>query len=475
MAAIEKHSRQPSSPSRRTKATPEGPPATRSASAGAGANQALIGSRRPKARPSGPGLELVAPLADPLIPPWVLLPLRLFLGITFVYAGVQKLTDPQYFRPSAPGYIGRQIAAFATGTPLHGLLTGVALPHAIFFGTLVAWGELAIGLGTLMGLLLRPAAFFGLAINAIFFLSATWRVHPYFYGSDIVFIFGWLTLLLAGAEGTGGLALDCWLAPELVARIAPERRITAGHGLALLLGIGSLWLAPSASGDSMESEPRTLTKTGTTLSARSVVPAAAAHARGGGHLSRPARTHGRETQMPARGRRARYSVGQKSSRRDFLWGLASGAVGTLLVGVLGRWWTGSRDDTGGNSGLEGGVPAATTTSSTAAGGSSGTGVIAQASAVADNSAVSFTLPSNGDLGVLVRLGNGQFVAYDATCTHAGCPVQYDPGSGLLICPCHGAEFDPAHAAAVVQGPAATPLASVPINVSSQNGDITLAQ
>ena len=38
----------------------------------------------------------------------VLLPLRLFLGITFLYAGIQKLTDPQFFNPSATGFIGKR-------------------------------------------------------------------------------------------------------------------------------------------------------------------------------------------------------------------------------------------------------------------------------------------------------------------------------------------------------------------------------
>src|ERR1017187_10437934 len=95
---------------------------------------------------------------------WVLLPMRLFLGITFIYAGVQKLTDPQFFNPAARGYIGKQMIAFATGSPLHILLIRL-IPHAMLFGALVAYGEIAIGLGALVGLLFRPAAFFGILIN----------------------------------------------------------------------------------------------------------------------------------------------------------------------------------------------------------------------------------------------------------------------------------------------------------------------
>jgi thiosulfate dehydrogenase [quinone] large subunit len=383
------------------------------------------------------------------------------LGVTFVYAGLQKLTDPQYLRAGAPGYIGRQIAAFAAGSPLHGFLVSVALPHAVLFGALVAWGELAIGIGTLVGLLLRPASLFGLVINVIFFLSATWRVRPYFYGSDIVFAFGWLTLLLAGAEGTGGLALDCTLAPALLDRLAPERREVASRALLLLLGVSPFPASETAIAGMTEAPARTAEPRSTTDARQSAV----AHGR----------PHGAQVRVSAKGR-ARYTVRRSTSRREFLWGLASGVAGTVIVGLLGRMLGIGGDTAQEQSDLADGQGGTAATATPASGTTTSTsGVIAQASAVANNSAVSFTIPNNGDPGLLVRLGSGQLVAYDATCTHAGCPVQYDPGSGMLICPCHGAEFDPAHAGAVVQGPAGYPLGSVPITVDAHNGNVTLGQ
>ncbi len=60
---------------------------------------------------------------------------------------------------------------------------------------------------------------------------------------------------------------------------------------------------------------------------------------------------------------------------------------------------------------------------------------------ATNSAKSFTNPANGNAGLLTHLGNGNFVACERACTHAGVPVNYDSGSGKLVCPAHGATFN----------------------------------
>lgn len=356
----------------------------------------------------------------------LLAPLRLFLGITFVYAGVQKLTDPQFFAPHATGYIGRQITTFAAGSPIRTLLLAMALPHAALFGSLVAWGELAIGIGALVGLLLRPAAFFGALLSLLFFLSASWRVHPYFYGSDIVFLFAWLTLLLVGPVAGGWFALDTRLAAWLAARISPQSSERFVRVAKILLGV----------------QPP-------------VVEAPIARGKATGRA----------------GRGGRYAT---ATRRDFLKGAFTGIATTLGAALAITLFS-----KGGATSAQSGAPAAPTATTGAGDAATATvdptgAAIATASQVPANSAVSFTLPSSGDPGVLVRLSDGKFVAFDAVCTHAGCPVEYDPSSKLLLCPCHGAAFDPAQSAAVVQGPADIPLTSVAVHVDGSSGAITVS-
>jgi thiosulfate dehydrogenase [quinone] large subunit len=83
--------------------------------------------------------------------------------------------------------------------------------------------------------------------------------------------------------------------------------------------------------------------------------------------------------------------------------------------------------------------------------------------------LNFQDPKSGDPAVAVSLPGGSVVAFDAVCTHAGCQVAYDTSQRMLVCPCHGAVFDPAHGAAVVTGPAPTPLPSIAVQVGSDGG------
>ncbi|MGA2971171.1 MAG: TQO small subunit DoxD [Candidatus Bathyarchaeia archaeon] len=127
-------------------------------------------------------------------------PLRIFMGATFLYAGLQHLTDPSYFDPSKSGYIGHLIAQYAVGSPIHDFLLGVVEPNAVLFGYGVAVGEALIGIATLLGFLFRITASAGLLLNFTFFLSATWNAFPFYFGSDIVFVMCWLTILLTGPQ-----------------------------------------------------------------------------------------------------------------------------------------------------------------------------------------------------------------------------------------------------------------------------------
>ena len=412
----------------------------------------------------------------------VLLPLRLFLGITFVYAGIQKLTDPQFFNPSAAGFIGKQIMAFAHGSPIHNVLLHVALPHAVLFGALIALGEIAIGIGTLLGFLFRPASFFGMLLSLMFFLSASWHVYPYFYGSDIVFFFAWTPLLLAGPLGSGLPSVDALLVRRFLIDLPPVWRGRLGPVFNFLLGVG----------DVVEKQSGTLEEMPTQAVSRINGQGAQYTSKVSGypqrvpqHIMSGQGRHGnlygnqqQQKQVNYRGRNATIRRSQEN-RRNFLWGLVAGGLGMLGITVAGRVILshpfGGDDNVSTipqNPATESGTQS-TPGSGTATTTASGSTEIAQISAVQPNSSVTFTIPSSGDPGVLVRLNNGKFVAFDATCTHAGCPVQYDPSSQHLLCPCHGAEFDPSNAAAVIQGPTNTPLTSVPINVNNSTGAIML--
>ena len=72
----------------------------------------------------------------------------------------------------------------------------------------------------------------------------------------------------------------------------------------------------------------------------------------------------------------------------------------------------------------------------------------------------------GDPGLVLQPAKGRFVAYNAICPHAGCTVGYSPAASLIVCPCHGSEFDP-NTGAVVAPPASHGLRSIQVAVDAK--------
>lgn len=135
---------------------------------------------------------------------YALLPLRIFLGVTFVYAGLDKLTSDTFFTDTAPGSLVGLLHGTEQSAAVPAMIDlALKAPHG--FGYAMAVGEIAVGLGTLAGLFGRVAAAGGAAISLSLWLTISWAATPYYYGNDLAYLMAWLPLVLAG---TPDLSLD---------------------------------------------------------------------------------------------------------------------------------------------------------------------------------------------------------------------------------------------------------------------------
>src|SRR5215217_4835887 len=136
------------------------------------------------------------------------LPVRFFVGRDWLSAGWHKVTDPEWTQSGAAlqAYWGRA-AAIPYDWFRQFLQYMLDNGWYSWFAKLIAWGEVLVGLGLLVGALVGIAAFFGTVMNFSFMLAGSASSNPVLFGLAVFLVLGWK---VAGYWG-----LDRWLLPAL--------------------------------------------------------------------------------------------------------------------------------------------------------------------------------------------------------------------------------------------------------------------
>lgn len=285
----------------------------------------------------------------------------------------------------------------------------------------------------------------------------SFHASPFFTGADIVFFFAWMPFIVAG--GGTRLSLDGWIKE----RVAKEHQRPSPALVPI-----SFAQVQSLCGH----------YDGGTCNARAGQPCDAAVC--------PVLLNDESTpRAPA--------VANATDRRAVVLGSAlAAAVGTsvalagAVAAVAGRLIDGAPKPKGqGNQLAPPTTSSTTTTSPTTAASTTSPGpsttatapgsalgrLLGSTSQVPKNQAASFTIPSSGDPGIVIHTKTGEFVGYDAVCPHTGCTVGYLSTAQVIVCPCHGSQFQVANGDVIV-GPAPHGLAKVKI-VEGANGNLYL--
>ena len=139
---------------------------------------------------------------------------RMDVGAQWLLAGWEKINSPAW------GTSGKAIAGFAAGAlaktsganpSVQGwyawFLQHIVLPNAGLFSFLITWGEFAVGLGVLLGVLTGIAAGFGVLMNLNYLLAGTVSINP------VLGVFG--LFLVISWRVCGWIGFDRWLLPAL--------------------------------------------------------------------------------------------------------------------------------------------------------------------------------------------------------------------------------------------------------------------
>jgi len=166
------------------------------------------------------------------------LPVRLFVGFSFLEAGLHKLFPAGkavgagwldggasllgYWNNAVaiPEPPGRAAITFEWYRDFLNLL--IANDAQTWFGGLIVFGEIAVGLGLILGILTGFAAFFGAFMNMSFLLAGSASTNPVLFTLAIGLILAWRV--------AGWYGVDRWLLPRL--GVPWHARVVAGPGTA---------------------------------------------------------------------------------------------------------------------------------------------------------------------------------------------------------------------------------------------------
>ncbi len=147
---------------------------------------------------------------------WIWLVVRLYIGYEWLEAGWHKFEDPAWMS-TGDGILGfwtRALAVAPNGKPviaydwyrafIQFLVDSGAHP---WFAKVIVFGELAVGLGLIVGALVGVAAFFGALMNMSFLMAGTVSTNPVLFFAGILLILAW--------KNAGYLGIDRFLLPAL--------------------------------------------------------------------------------------------------------------------------------------------------------------------------------------------------------------------------------------------------------------------
>ncbi len=139
---------------------------------------------------------------------------RMNVGAQWFLAGWEKVEDPTWGTSGAAlkGFVAAAIAKTGGAHPsvqgwYGNFLHDFVLPNVGLFSFLVTWGEVAVGLGVLVGALTGIAAGFGVLMNLNYLLAGTVSINPVLGTFGLFLCFAWRV--------AGQIGLDRWLLPLL--------------------------------------------------------------------------------------------------------------------------------------------------------------------------------------------------------------------------------------------------------------------